>query len=72
MHVRFIIFFFFSGKINSKKNNPKREAECSSSSDPSCFLANVMPSTLRYDSLVFYSLYLLVGSVSLIKKSHVV
>ncbi|KAF3508321.1 hypothetical protein F2Q69_00001456, partial [Brassica cretica] len=39
------------GKINSKKNNPKREAECSSSSDPSCFLANVIPSTLRYDSL---------------------
>ncbi|CAG7880427.1 unnamed protein product [Brassica rapa] len=38
------------GKINSKKNNPKREEECSSS-DPSCFLANVMPSTLRYDSL---------------------
>ncbi|KAF3551051.1 hypothetical protein DY000_02001674 [Brassica cretica] len=41
------------GKINSKKNNPKREAECSSSSDPSCFLASVMPSTLRYDSPEF-------------------
>ncbi|KAJ4876967.1 putative B3 domain-containing protein REM15 [Raphanus sativus] len=37
-------------KINLKKKNPKREAECSSS-DPSCFLGNVMPSTLRYDSL---------------------
>ncbi|KAL0845219.1 hypothetical protein Bca101_018465 [Brassica carinata] len=28
------------------RKNPKREAECSS--DPSCFVSNVMPSTLRY------------------------
>ncbi|KAL0844130.1 hypothetical protein Bca101_017376 [Brassica carinata] len=40
---------YIQGKTNSKKKNPKREAECSS--DPSCFLASVMPSTLRYDLL---------------------
>ncbi|KAL0774198.1 hypothetical protein Bca101_039349 [Brassica carinata] len=33
-----------------KKKNSKREAE-SSSLDPSCFLANIWPSSLRYDSL---------------------
>ncbi|KAF8079668.1 hypothetical protein N665_1010s0012 [Sinapis alba] len=38
------------GKINLEKKNPKREAEYCSS-DPSCFLASVMPSTLRYDLL---------------------
>ncbi|KAJ0260329.1 B3 domain-containing protein REM14 [Hirschfeldia incana] len=37
------------GKIPKKKNR-KREAE-SSSLDPSCFLANILPSSLRYDTL---------------------
>ncbi|KAL1197924.1 putative B3 domain-containing protein REM15 [Cardamine amara subsp. amara] len=33
------------------KKNPRGEAESSSSLDTSCFVANVSPSTLRYDSL---------------------
>ncbi|CAH8367189.1 unnamed protein product [Eruca vesicaria subsp. sativa] len=37
------------GKIPKQKNS-KREAE-SSSLDPSCFLANIWPSSLRYDTL---------------------
>ncbi|KAG2308242.1 hypothetical protein Bca52824_027990 [Brassica carinata] len=38
-----------NGKIPQKKNR-KREEE-SSSLDPSCFLANIWPSSLRYDTL---------------------
>ncbi|KAF8068106.1 hypothetical protein N665_1151s0002 [Sinapis alba] len=45
-----LIFRQEKGKINLEKKNPKREAEYCSS-DPSCFLASVMPSTLRYDLL---------------------
>lgn len=36
----------------SEKKSPNEEAE-SSSLDPSCFVANVAPSSLRYDSMVF-------------------
>ena len=36
------------------KENPNGEAE-SSSRDPSCFVANVAPSSLRYDLMVFDS-----------------
>jgi len=53
------ISFFFSEKIQRKekvKKNVTREAE-SSSQDPSCFVANVSPSSLRYDTLVFYSYF---------------
>ncbi|XP_033145331.1 B3 domain-containing protein REM14-like isoform X1 [Brassica rapa] len=38
------------GKI-PKKMNSKREAESSSSLDPSCFKTNIWPSSLRYDTL---------------------
>lgn len=50
---QFDYFSYFSEKKKKKvKKSPNEEAE-SSSLDPSCFVANVPPSSLRYDSMVF-------------------
>ena len=49
-----VLFLSFAVAIQSSKKkmkNTKREAE-SSTLEPSCYVANVTPSSLRYDMLV--------------------
>lgn len=59
----------FSEKIQRKKNS-KREAE-STSLDSSCFVANVPPSSLRYDRMVYTTLTLNLNEETLILVSEI-